>query len=73
MIKNLLLTGALLILSGCSTPAYILKNEAPGQIARCGGDATGSIVGGQIGFNIQKRNDGACVKAYESQGFKAIK
>jgi len=59
-------------LIGCSTPAVTLKNESTGQVARCGGDATGSMVGGLIGYNMQKSNDESCVGAYESQGFKRI-
>jgi hypothetical protein len=59
-------------LVGCATPAITLKNESTGQIARCGGDATGSMVGGLIGYNIQKDNDEACARAYEAQGFKRV-
>ena len=59
-------------LVGCATPMVILKNETTGQIARCGGDATGSMVGGLIGYNIQKNSDDACSRAYETQGFKRV-
>jgi hypothetical protein len=50
----------------------MLKNPSTGQIAKCGGDATGSMTGGLIGYNIQKDNDEKCVRDYESQGFKRI-
>lgn len=57
-------------IAGCATPAVTLKNDSTGQIARCGGDASGSIAGGVIGYNIQKSNDEKCVRDYEAQGFK---
>lgn len=66
-------TAALLLIvsiAGCATPATTLKNDSTGQIARCGGDASGSMAGGVIGYNIQKGNDEKCVRDYEAQGFK---
>lgn len=67
---------ALLVLAtgiaGCTTPTTILKNDSTGQIARCGGDASGSMMGGVIGYNIQKNNDEKCVRDYEAQGFKRV-
>lgn len=59
-------------LAGCATPAVTLKNDATGQVVRCGGDATGSIAGGMIGYNIQKSNDDKCVADHEAQGFKRV-
>jgi hypothetical protein len=59
-------------LTGCATPAITLKNGATGQIVRCGGDSTGSMTGGMIGYNIQKDNDEKCVKDYEAQGFRRV-
>jgi uncharacterized protein YcfJ len=61
---------ALLFLTGCTTPMTTLKNPKTGQIATCGGSATGSLVGGVIGYQIQKGNDGDCIQAYKKQGFK---
>lgn len=60
------------IVTACATPSTILKNEKTGQVARCGGDATGSMMGGMIGYNIQKDNDEKCVRDFEAQGFKKI-
>jgi uncharacterized lipoprotein YajG len=60
------------IVTACATPSTILRNDKTGQIARCGGDATGSMMGGMIGYNIQKDNDEKCVRDYEAQGFKKI-
>lgn len=61
-----------LLLVGCSTPQYILKNEKTGQVATCGGSATGSLAGGMIGHEIQKTNDKKCVAAYIGQGFEIV-
>jgi hypothetical protein len=71
--KKILMAGILgSVLVGCATPSVMLKNPSTGQIAKCGGDATGSMTGGLIGYNIQKDNDEKCVRDYESQGFKKI-
>ncbi len=72
MKKSLIVFAAAVVLVGCATPAITLKNDGTGQVARCGGDATGSMVGGLIGYNIQKDNDASCVRSYESQGFKRV-
>jgi uncharacterized protein YcfJ len=50
----------------------MLENEETGQIVSCGGSATGSMVGGVIGYQIQKSNDEDCEAAYIAQGFKRI-
>jgi hypothetical protein len=63
---------ALLMLFGCATPTVMLKNEQTGQIARCGGDTSGSMAGGLIGYNMQKSNDENCVHSYEALGFKRV-
>ena len=60
-------------LSACTTPKTMLKNEKTGQVVDCGGSATGSMVGGVIGYHIQKSNDSDCVADYMDQGFKRIK
>lgn len=62
-----------ILLTGCSTPKTILKNPKTGQVAICGGSATGSLVGGVIGYNIQKSNDAECTADYLDQGFKRIR
>jgi len=61
-----------LLMIGCATPSTTLKNPTTGQVVRCGGDATGSMVGGLIGYNIQKSNDKDCVSSYEALGFKRL-
>ncbi len=70
--KKILLISMAFIVTACATPSTILKNEKTGQIARCGGDASGSMMGGMIGYNIQKDNDEKCVREFEAQGFKKI-
>jgi hypothetical protein len=60
----------LFALAGCTTPTTILKNDATGQVARCGGDTGSSMMGGVIGYNIQVSQDEKCVKDYMLQGFK---
>ena len=69
---NFLFLSSLFVLFGCATPSVVLKNNQTGQIVRCGGDSTGSIAGGLIGYNIQKDNDDKCIKDYEAQGFIRI-
>lgn len=59
-----------LMITGCSTPVTMLKNDRTGQIARCGGGTAGSVAGGLIGYSIEKDGDAKCVADYEAQGFK---
>lgn len=69
-LSRAILAVSALALAGCSTPLVVLKNDKTGQIAQCGGSATGSFIGGVIGYNIQKNNDDKCVRGYMDQGFK---
>lgn len=59
-------------IAGCSTPVTMLKNDVTGQVAHCGGDSSGSMMGGVIGYSIQKNDAEKCVLDYESQGFKRV-
>jgi len=72
--KKSIITGLLLTLSltACSTPKTVLKHPETKQVATCGGSATGSMVGGVLGYHIEKANDASCVSDYTSQGFKVI-
>jgi hypothetical protein len=63
---------AVLCLLGCATPVVVLKHEATGQIARCGGGVAGSMAGGLIGYNIEKSSDENCVRDYEARGFRRL-
>lgn len=70
--KRLSLIALLVLVTACTTPMTTLKNSKTGQVATCGGSATGSWTGGAIGYNIQKDNDADCVATYKKQGFKII-
>lgn len=62
----------LAVLSACTTPKSVLRNDKTGQVVTCGGSATGSLVGGVIGYHIQKSNDADCVADYMGEGFKRV-
>lgn len=57
-------------LVGCATPVTMLRNDATGQVARCGGGTAGSVAGGMIGHAIEKSSDEQCVRDFEARGFK---
>lgn len=59
-----------LMLTGCATPVTMLRNDATGQVARCGGGTAGSVAGGMIGHAIEKSSDEQCVRDFEARGFK---
>lgn len=59
-------------LCGCATPVVMLKNEATGQVARCGGGTTGFMAGGLIGKSIEEKSDARCVADYEARGFRRV-
>ena len=64
-----IVVGLSLAASGCATPVTMLRNDATGQVARCGGDTGASMAGGLIGYTIQKSGDQDCVRDFELQGF----
>ncbi len=70
MKKSFLVLAALVAVTACTTPMTTLKHPKTGQVATCGGSATGSFVGGAIGYHMQKDNDNDCVNTYQKQGFK---
>jgi hypothetical protein len=57
------------LLSGCTTPATMLRNPATGQVVSCGGNTASSVAGGYIGYSIQKSADERCIARYTQQGF----
>jgi hypothetical protein len=59
-------------LTACATPATVLKNETTGQVARCGGDTTGSLTGGLIGYSAAKSDAEKCVSDHLALGFKIV-
>lgn len=70
--KKVIFTVLLLTATACTTPKTVLKNHQTGQVVMCGGSATGSMVGGVIGYHIQKSNDSDCVSTYIEQGFARV-
>tara|TARA_B100001778_G_C18201805_1_gene456047 strand:+ start:190 stop:423 length:234 start_codon:yes stop_codon:yes gene_type:complete len=72
MIKYLITAAAIVTLSACTTPKTVLKNKETGQVAICGGNVTGSLIGGVIGYHIQKSNDKNCAVDYHKLGYEVI-
>lgn len=70
--RNEIFILAILCLTGCATPMEMLKNPKTGQIVQCGGNRTGSLAGGVIGYELQKGDDEKCASDYKTQGFKPI-
>ncbi len=64
---------SMLGLAACATPVTTLKNPKTGQVARCGGERSGSAAGGLIGYEMQKNDAAKCVNDYKLQGFKEVK
>lgn len=62
----------ILCLAACATPFSMLKNPKTGQVVECGGNRTGSLAGGIIGYELQKSDDEKCVSDYKAQGFQPI-
>lgn len=59
------------LLTACTTPETILKNNNEEYVS-CGGSSAGSILGGAIGYHIQKNNDEKCVVKYMKNGFSIV-
>lgn len=66
------LLAILFTLSACATPITVLKNDKTGQFVQCGGSTGGTVLGGIIGYHIQKGADEECVNGYGVNGFKII-
>ena len=59
-------------LSGCATPVTMLKAPHGSQVVRCGGDRSGAMVGGLIGYSLQSDDAAKCVQDFAAQGYKII-
>ncbi len=70
--RNIVIIAAIITLSACTTPKVMLKNPKTGQIESCGGSATGSMVGGVLGYHIQKSNDSQCEADLLANGFERM-
>ena len=73
MKRLIFLMPCILLVTACTTPKTVLKNNQTGQVVSCGGSATGALVGGVIGYHIQKSNDKDCKSDYIEQGFEPVK
>lgn len=62
-----------LLLAGCTTPVTVLKNNRTGAVVTCGGETSGSLAGGAIGYNMQKSKADKCVGVYKAKGYHVVK
>ena len=62
----------LLTLCACATPVTMMKNPINGSVVRCGGDRSGSIAGGLIGYSLQSNDANKCVQDFSAQGYQII-
>lgn len=58
---------ALLTLTACATPVTTLKKGD--QTVTCGGSYNGAVLGGAIGYHIEKGMDQECVNKYLQEGY----
>jgi hypothetical protein len=70
--RTILVLACVSVAAACTTPVVMLKNDANGQVVRCGGDTSSSLAGGAIGYAIQKGSDDNCVRDFQAQGFRRI-
>lgn len=57
------------LLVGCSTPVTALHNPTTKHTATCGGGSAGAILGGAIGYSIQKAEDDKCIADLKARGY----
>lgn len=55
----------LVMVSACTTPETVLKNDKTGQVTRCGGN----VAYAGILYPFMKQADEKCVSDYQNQGF----
>ncbi len=63
---------SVLLLAACATPKTMLRNPATSQVVTCGGDRSGAMMGGMIGYSMQAGDAADCVKSYSAQGFVVV-
>lgn len=64
---------SLAFLAACTTPETVMRHPDTGQVVVCGGHTSGSLLGGAVGYYMQKADDTTCVSDYLEQGFKKAK
>lgn len=62
-----------LLLAGCTTPVTVLENNRTGDVVTCGGETSGSLAGGAIGYNMQKSKADKCVGVHKAKGYHVVK
>lgn len=70
--KMFFLMPLVMLVSGCATPVTMLENPTIGPVARCGGDRSGAIAGGLIGYSLQSEDAARCVQDYSMQGYRVM-
>lgn len=53
-------------LGACATPVILLRDDATGEVVRCGGNTIGSMQG----RSTEQASDEACVRDYEAKGYR---
>lgn len=66
--KAILCTALAISVSACSTPAMLVKNPETGDVNRCGGGITTSL----IDYYMTKNKDAECVEQFKDQGYEVI-
>lgn len=59
----------LFLLTSCTTPETVLKNNETGQVTRCGGN----VAYAGVLYPFMLNADNQCIKDYQKQGFDTIK
>jgi hypothetical protein len=67
------LVALLFAVAGCTTPVTVLKNNKTGDVVTCGGETSGSLAGGAIGYNMQKSKADKCVGVHKAKGYHVVK
>ena len=71
--KRTLILILLFSLTACATPETVLRHPKTKTVVTCGGGSVGSVVGGMVGYSIQKSNAEDCVKDRNAEGYVIIK
>lgn len=62
---------SLCLLTACATPVTTMRKGD--SVVTCGGGTVGSVLGGKIGYDIQRGNDKDCVNGFATQGYVVAK
>ena len=70
--KMFFLMPLVMLVCGCATPVTMLENPKNGAVVRCGGDRSGAMAGGLIGYSLQSDDAAQCVQDYSMHGYRVI-